>query len=165
MQNRRVLHHSDKIRLQKSTDLRGLLFAANILKLAELRDTLWVPSGFSREGPDEPANAVFFGLPWAIFLRFPGASPGRYEHDSGMGFTSGQTPHLLVRSILRRKRHLATENGRTLCYYTGNRQFMRIAFQDLILHSYCFFPRFPHLLSRNQVLDWRRILWQKAATL
>lgn len=107
----------------------------------------------------------FFGLPWAIFLRFPGASPGRYEHDSGMGFTSGQTPHLLVRSILRRKRHLATENGRTLCYYTGNRQFMRIAFQDLILHSYCFFPRFPHLLSRNQVLDWRRILWQKAATL
>lgn len=59
LRNRRVLYHSDKIRLQKSTDLRGLLFAANILKLAELRDTLWVPSGFSREGPDEPANAVF----------------------------------------------------------------------------------------------------------
>ena len=32
---------------------------------------------------------------------------------------------------------------------------MRIAFQDLILHSYCFFPRFPYLLSRTQVLDWR----------
>lgn len=59
LQNRRVLYHSDKIWLQKSTDLRGLLFAANILKLAELCDTLWMPSGFSREGPDEPANAVF----------------------------------------------------------------------------------------------------------
>ena len=99
----------------------------------------------------------FFSLPWAIFLRFPGASPGRYEHDSGMGFTSGQTPHLLVRSILRRKRHLATENGWMPCYYAGIRRFMRIAFQDLILHSYCFFPRFPHLLSRTQVLDWRNL--------
>ena len=97
----------------------------------------------------------FFSLPWAIFLRFPGASPGRYVHNSGMGFTSGQTPHLFVRTILRRKRHLATENGWTPCYYSGIRRVMRIAFQDLILHSYCFFPRFPHLLSRTQVLDWR----------
>lgn len=70
LQNRRVLHHSDKIRLQKSTDLRGLLFAANILKLAELRDTLWVPSGFSREGPDEPANAVFSAFPGPFFSVF-----------------------------------------------------------------------------------------------
>jgi hypothetical protein len=116
----RLLHHSDKIRLQKSTDLWGLLFADNVLKLAELRDSLWVPSGFSREGPGVPANAVF-RPPWAIFLRFPEASPGRYEHNSGMGFTSGQTQHLLVRTILRRKPHLATENGRTPCYYTGIR--------------------------------------------
>ena len=52
-------HHSGKIRLQKSTDLWGLLFTANVLKSAELRDSLRAPSGFSREGPGEPVNAVF----------------------------------------------------------------------------------------------------------